>query len=112
METNATATAATEKSNVVEISRTKNLVEMAASNAVSLQEILQEIENRFQRIENVLKNVEENHELFMQGLEDAARECLKSDLIRVTLPQVFREKLSGYIAAREKARENAVQAQK
>lgn len=70
------------------------------------------LDARLQKAEAQLKDVRENHELFMQGLEDAAKECLKNDLIRVTIPQAFRDKLTGYIAAREKARQDALPPQK
>jgi hypothetical protein len=93
-------------SNVIPIRKT--LAQIADEKGVSAA--LDFAEERLQKAETILLNVQENHELFMQGLEDAARECLKNDLIRVTIPKVFRDKLSNYVELREKARQqNAVQ---
>lgn len=66
-----------------------------------------EIEKRFSKIETALNQVLGNHETFMQGLEDAARELMKNDLIRVTIPAAFRDKLTQYVALREQARAKA-----
>lgn len=66
---------------------------------------IQKIETRLAEIEKTLNNVLGNHETFMQGLEDAARELMKNDLIRVTIPAAFRDKLNQYVALREQQRE-------
>lgn len=98
----------TEASNVIPIRKT--LSEVASEKGI--EKALDAAEERLQKAEAILRDVRENHELFMQGLEDAAKECLKNDLIRVTIPAAFRKKLTDYIAAREKARANALPSQK
>jgi hypothetical protein len=59
------------------------------------------LENRLAEIEKTLKQILGNHETFVQGLEDASRELMKNDLIRVTIPAQFREKIQQFITLRE-----------
>ena len=58
-------------------------------------------------IEERLSQLESFQESFLTGLEDAARECLKNDMIRITLPTKFKDKIQEFIAVREKVRANA-----
>lgn len=88
----------------MELTQQKNLVAVfadAENVAEGATKAFQSAEERFTKIETTLNQVLGNHETFMQGLEDAARELMKNDLIRVTIPAAFREKLTQYISLRE-----------
>lgn len=113
--TTENAVETTEASNVVEMPKPLTLETILARTDVTFEGRIELIVNfyeaRLTKIEKQQKNHHEvlagilaNHETFMQGLEDACKELMKNDLIRVTIPAQFREKITQYIATRENQR--------
>jgi len=59
---------------------------------------LERLEQKISTMEGKVNELVLAHNAFMTGLEDASRELMKNDIIRVTIPKAFRDKIQEFLA--------------